>query len=78
MDLLMRCYYWDIGIVWKGFFLPGSFKKGCYKLLPLLDPRPRLEGSCKIGSDRSSFRLSVSFLGIGSLVFSETYIVGLI
>ena len=47
----------------------------------LLDPQPRLEGSYKIGSVCRSFRssfllsfcLSVSFLGIGSLVFSETY-----
>ena len=38
----------------------------------LLDPRPRLEGSYKIGSVCPSFRLLVSFLGIGSLVFSET------
>ena len=37
-----------------------------------LDPRRRPEKSCKIGSVRSSFRLFVSFLGIGS-VFSETY-----
>ena len=38
----------------------------------LLDPWPRPEGSCKIGSVHPSFRLSVGFLGIGSLVFSET------
>ena len=42
----------------------------------LLDPRPRPEGSYKIGSVlpsvRPSFCLSVSFLRIGSLVFSET------
>ena len=40
--------------------------------LPLLDPRPWPEGSYKIGSVRPSFHLSVSFLRIGSLVFSET------
>ena len=38
----------------------------------LLDPRPRLEGSYKIGSVHPSFRLSVRFLGIDLLVFSET------
>ena len=38
----------------------------------LLDPRPRLEGSYKIGSVCPSFRLVVSFLVIDSLVFSET------
>ena len=38
----------------------------------LLDPWPRLEGSYKIGSVCSSFRLSVSFLGIDSYFFSET------
>ena len=37
-----------------------------------LDPRPQPEGSCEIGSVRTSFRLSVGFLGIGPLVFSET------
>ena len=37
-----------------------------------LDPWPWPEGSCEIGSVRPSFRLSVSFLGIGSLVFPET------
>ena len=36
--------------------------------LYLLEPRPRLEGSYKIGS----VRLSRSFLRIGSLVFLET------
>ena len=39
---------------------------------PLLDPWPLPEGSYEIGSVRQSFRLSVSFLGIGALVFSET------
>ena len=39
----------------------------------LLDPWPRLEGPYKIGFVCLSFRLSVRFLGIGSLVFSETY-----
>ena len=43
---------------------------------PLLDPRPRPEMSYKIGfvrpSFRPSFRLSLRFLGVGSLVFSET------
>ena len=38
----------------------------------LLEPRPRLEGYYKIGSVHPSFRLYVRFLGIGSLVFSET------
>ena len=46
----------------------------------LLDPRPRPEGSYKIvsvcpsfcPSFHQSFRLSISFLGMGSLVFSET------
>ena len=45
----------------------------------LLEPRSQLEGSYEIGAVRPffrlfrpSFRLSVSFLGIGSLVFSET------
>ena len=41
----------------------------------VLHPQPWLEGSYKIGSFclsfRPSFCLSVSFLGIGSLVFSE-------
>ena len=37
-----------------------------------MDPRPRPEGSYKLGYVRPSFRLSVRFLGIGSLVFSET------
>ena len=37
----------------------------------LLDPRPRPEGSCKIGSVRPSFRLFVSFHRISSLVFSH-------
>ena len=35
-------------------------------------PRSRPEGSCEIGSFRLSFRQSVSFLRVGSLVFSET------
>ena len=39
----------------------------------LLAPWPRLEGSYNIGSIYPSFHLPVSFLGIGSLVFSETY-----
>ena len=39
----------------------------------LLYPWPRLERSYKIGSVCPSFHLPVSFLGIGSLVFSETY-----
>ena len=42
----------------------------------ILDPQPWLEGSYKIRSVHlsfcSSFCLSVSFLGIGLLVFSET------
>ena len=38
----------------------------------LLDPWPWLEGSYKIGPVCSSFHLSISFLGIGLLVFSET------
>ena len=38
-----------------------------------MDSRPGLEESYKIGSVRPSFRLFVSFLEIGSLVFSETY-----
>ena len=38
----------------------------------LFDPRPRPEGLFKIGAVRPSFSLSVSFLGIGTLVFSET------
>ena len=38
----------------------------------LLEPRSQLEGSYEIGAVRPFFRLSVSFLGIGSLVFSET------
>ena len=38
----------------------------------LLDPWPRPEGSYKIGSVCTYFRLPVSFLGIGSLVSSET------
>ena len=37
-----------------------------------LDLRPWSEGSYKIGSVRLSFRLSIYFLGIDSLVFSET------
>ena len=37
-----------------------------------LYPWPRPEGSYKIGSACPSFCLPVSFLGIGSLVFSET------
>ena len=53
-------------------------------LMQFLEPRSRLEGSYKVGSARPSiclsvycsvrpsFRLSVSFLGIDSLVFSET------
>ena len=45
-------------------------------ILSLLDPRPRPEGSYIIGSVRPSFRqsihLSVSFLVIDALVFSET------
>ena len=38
-------------------------------LLDLLDPRPPPQKSYKIGSVHLSFRLSVSFLGIDSLVF---------
>ena len=38
----------------------------------LLDPRHQPEGCYKIGSVRPSFRLFVRFLGVGSLVFSET------
>ena len=34
-----------------------------------IGPRPWLEGSYKIGSVHQSFYLSISFLGIGSLVF---------
>ena len=39
---------------------------------PLVGPRPTPEGSNKIVSVRPSFHLSISFLRIGSLVFSET------
>ena len=39
----------------------------------LLEPRPRPEGSYKIGFVRPSFCLSLSFLRIGSLNFSETW-----
>ena len=42
-----------------------------------MDPRPQPEGSYKIGSLCQSFRLSASFLGIGTLVFSETWTFGL-
>ena len=38
----------------------------------LLDPWPQLEESYKVGSVCPSFRLPVAFLGIDSLVFSET------
>ena len=38
----------------------------------LLCPWPRPEGSYKVGSVCTSFSLPVGFLGIGSLVFSET------
>ena len=38
----------------------------------LLNPWPRLEWSYKMGSAWPSFRLPVSFPGIGSLVSSET------
>ena len=38
-----------------------------------MDLSPRLKGSYETGSVRLSFRLSLNFLGIGSLVFSETY-----
>ena len=50
-------------------FLKDLFK-AMFKFL--LDRWPQSEGSCKTGSVHSSFCLSVSFLGIGSLVFSET------
>ena len=36
-----------------------------------LDSRPQSEGSYKVGSVRLSFHLSIGFLRIGSLVFSE-------
>ena len=39
----------------------------------LFDPQPWSEGSNKIESVCPSFRLSVSFLRIGSLVFSKTW-----
>ena len=38
----------------------------------LLDVRPQPERSYKLGYAHPSFRLSVSFLEIGSLVFTET------
>ena len=38
----------------------------------LLDPRPRREWTYKIVSLPPFVRLSVSFLGIGSLFFSDT------
>ena len=38
-----------------------------------LDSRPQSEGSYKVGSVRLSFHLSIGFLRIGSLVFSENY-----
>ena len=38
----------------------------------LSDPWPQLEGFYKIGHVCPSLRLSVSFLGIGTLVLSET------
>ena len=53
-------------VVFVGFFVY------LFICLFFLDPRPRPEGSYEIGSLHPSFRLSVSFLGIGSLVFSET------
>ena len=37
-----------------------------------LDPRPWLEGSYELGSVHPSVLLSIIFLGIGSLDFSET------
>ena len=38
-----------------------------------LDSRPQSERSYKVGSVRLSFHLSIGFLRIGSLVFSENY-----
>ena len=50
-------------------FIPDLFSFRRYLTLCLLDPRSLSEGSYEIGAVRPSFRLSVSFLGIGSLVF---------
>ena len=41
-------------------------------LIVFLDPRLWLEGSYELGSVHPSVLLSGSFLGIGTLVFSET------
>ena len=42
-------------------------------LYALLDPRPWTKGSYELGSVRLSILPSENFLGIGSLVFSETH-----
>ena len=66
---------WLLKVLGKGFQVCSRKKKilGMVQIsFCLLDPQPRPEGSYKIGSVRPPFRLSVSFLGIGSLVFSET------
>ena len=56
--------YLQIDFVDVSLFIYFSF---IYLFIYLLDFRPRPEGSI-----RPSFRLSVFFLRIGSLVFSET------
>ena len=73
-----RSYHQDFDSdIYRCFYL--FFKKRCNMVnvkIILLEPRPCPEGSNKIGSVhrsvRPSIRLSVRFLRIGSLVFSET------
>ena len=48
------------------------FLKLGFEFENILYPWPQPEGPYKIGSACLSFRLSVSFLRIGSLVFSES------
>ena len=70
----------DFGVClkWKPYYMALPLKTALYSVLfsfappiSLLEPQPRPEGSYKIGSVRLSFRMSVSFIRIGSLVFSE-------
>ena len=71
--LLLPCRFSNFYLATYPSFIKWPPMRSCI----FFDPRPLLEGSYEIGSVRPSFhlsfRLSVSFLRIGSLVFSEAW-----
>ena len=83
VNRILFCTCWYIVLMWRLYVsnwiscygtvlleknLFGSFARYYFYTWIFLDPRPRLEESYKLGSVRSSFLQSVSFLKIGSLV----------